>query len=122
MSIRGRHIRHMRDGRKGWEMRKTRPGAKPPYRVLLCQTGTGGQVVAEFVCASVTNLSTWRDGDIAELACVTPEEVAGYRGKGGDPVYGWEVTEFREISPAEHVTDYGIDRPPRSWCYACKED
>lgn len=117
MSIRGRHIRHMAEGRKGWELRKTKPGFRPPYRVLLCQVGTGGRIVAEFRCETCVNLSAWRDTDLAELACVTPEEVAGYRGKGKHAVYGWKVEEFRRADLG-HVADWGAERPPQSWCYA----
>ena len=117
MSIRGRHICNMEAGKKRIELRKRKPAEAPPYRVLLCQSGSGGNIVAEFTCPKVVEL-TGSDAEIAEAACVTEEEVRGYRADG--TLYGWEIEDFHRLrgDDVPHIFDYGVNRAPQSWCYA----
>lgn len=113
MSIRARHIRSILAGRKVWELRTTRPAQDPPFQVLLCQTGTCGRITAAFECSVVTEVTGLNDAEIARRACVTPEEVAGYRRDGR--LYAWVIRGAHRLDA--HTTDYGVDRPPRSWRY-----
>ena len=117
MSIRGRHIRNMEAGRKRIEIRKSRPKGDPPFRVLLCQTGSGGNIVAAFTCAKVVEL-TCTDAEIASLAAITEDEARGYHGER--KLYGWQVEDFRRLKgeDASHIWDWGVTRAPQSWCYA----
>ena len=79
MSIKGRHIRNMEAGKKRFELRKSRPAGNPPFEVLLCQSGSGGNIVAAFTCHRVIEMEG-SDAEIAALAAITEEEARGYHG------------------------------------------
>lgn len=120
MTIRARHIRNMRKGRKGWELRKTCPAIKPPFRVQLCESGSGGKVTAMFVCPEILDVTDLSAERIAKMACITRDEAEGYRANGRGRLYAWKVDRFYDKRPGlwvNHITDYGVNRPPQSWCY-----
>ena len=94
LAIRRRHINNLAAGVKPYELRSTAPRAKPPYRVLLCQTGTGGEVVGEFNCTGVVDLTLCDDDRAARYGCVTPDEVRGYRRRDGR-IYGWQAEDVK---------------------------
>lgn len=121
ITIRKRHLNNMRKGVKPYELRLTRPKVSPPFRVLCCVSGTGGAVEAAFTCPACPEL-TCPDGKIAELGHITVEEVRSYRREG--TLYGWKVEDFEDWKAegrAKHITDYGITRPPQSWCYVRRD-
>ena len=118
MTIKPRHIRNMRLGLKRYELRKNQPGQSAPFRVWICESGSGGRVVARFNCPAVTPLSGRDDATIAQTGCITMSEAQGYRKKG--QLFGWKVADFDYFRQTDrlHITDFGLDRPPQSWCYA----
>lgn len=120
MTIRARHLRNMRKGRKGWEIRKTCPKIAPPFRVQLCESGSGGKVTAMFTCTECLDVTDYPAERIAKMASITREEAEGYKAKGRGRLYAWKVDRFYDKRPGcwvNHVTDYGVNRPPQSWCY-----
>lgn len=48
MTIKPCYLNAIRTGKKTVEVRKTAP--KPPFRVLCCESGSGGKIKAEFIC------------------------------------------------------------------------
>ena len=121
MAIRARHIRNMKLGIKKYELRKTRLGQCREYRVWLCESGTAGRIVAAFTSRAFPELTDLDDGRIADLACITRAEVAGYRKGGHQRLFGWLVEDFRYFGDTEqerHTAGFGLKRPPQSWCYA----
>ena len=122
MTIKRRHLRNMESGIKRYELRKTMPrrtGGKP-CRVLLCVSGGGGDIVAEFTADRFIDLTEADPVELARLACITAAEADGYRRKGRGRLYGWGVRDFR-MFPVKgrplHINDIGLDRPPQSWQY-----
>lgn len=121
LTVKARHIRNMRLGIKRFELRKTRPGQGTPFRVWICESGSGGGVVARFNCPEVTPLTGFKDGQIAALACITRAEVEGYRKGCNQQLFGWKIEDFRYFTKKTerlHIVDFGLNRPPQSWCYA----
>lgn len=122
MTIKPRHLRNMESGMKRYELRKTVPRREPgkPVRVLLCESGGGGDIVAEFTADRFINLTGADPVELARLACITAAEAEGYRRKGRGTLYGWGVKDFRKY-PVKgrplHINDIGINRPPQSWQY-----
>ena len=48
-------------------------------------------------------------------ACVTQEEAETYStGKG---VYGWHISDLVIYDKPKELSEYGLPRPPQSWCY-----
>lgn len=122
MTIKRRHLRNMESGIKRYELRKTVPRREPgkPVRVLLCESGGGGDIVAEFTADRFINLTEADPVELARLACITAAEAEGYRQKGRGTLYGWGVKNFRKYPVRDrpmHINDIGLDRPPQSWQY-----
>ena len=125
MTVKARHIRNMRTGVKKYELRKTRPAKDTPRRVWLCESGSGGRIVASFTCRNFPELSAVHPVKLAKLAAITAAEVEGYRKKGGGKLYGWKIENFEDYKGTEwelHIADFGLTRPPQSWCYAKEVD
>ena len=122
MTIKRRHLRNMESGIKRYELRKTVPRREPgkPVRVLLCVSGGGGDIVAEFTADRFVNLTGADPVELARLACITAAEAEGYRRKGRGKLYGWGIRDFR-LFPVKgrplHINDIGMNRPPQSWQY-----
>ena len=122
MTIKRRHLRNMESGIKRYELRKTVPrvvGGKP-CRVLLCESGGGGDIVAEFTVDHFRDLTDADPVELARLACITAAEADGYRRKGRGRLYGWGVRHFRRYPAKDrplHINDIGLNRPPQSWQY-----
>ena len=122
MSIRARHLRNMATGIKPYELRKTRPRDAGEYRVVLCVSGRSGAIDAEFTCRAFADMRYADATRIAQLGCITAAEATEYRLKGRAGLYGWKVEDFRRLDgEGLHITDFGLDRAPQSWCYARTE-
>ena len=120
MTVKARHIRNMRLGSKRYELRKTRPGKDGPHRVWLCESGTGGTIVASFACKHFPVMTGFDPVTVARLGAITAAEVQGYRQKGDGMLFGWEIEDFKYFKTSDmlHIVDFGLKRPPQSWCYA----
>ncbi len=100
---------------KRWEMRKTMPRQKRPFRCFIYQT-EGGGVVGEFVCDSFTEVEP---GEITKRVLtdtmLTKQEALDYA--GGKTVYLWRIRSLVDYPEPKPLSAYGLDRPPQSWCY-----
>ena len=100
---------------KRWEMRKTIPKRKGPFRCFIYQT-EGGGVIGEFVCDSFTEVDP---GEITKRiltdAQLTLKEALDYA--GGNTVYLWRIRSLVDYPEPKPLSAYGLDRPPQSWCY-----
>ena len=122
MTIKRRHLRNMASGWKRYELRKTAPKLTDgkPCTVLLCESGGGGEIAAEFELGGIRELTDAEPRELARLACITAAEADGYRKKGKGRLYGWEVKNFRRYTVEgrpTHINDVGLSRPPQSWQY-----
>lgn len=121
MTIKARHVRNMRLGIKKYELRKTRPSKAPVYRVWLCESGSGGRIVASFKIGAIEDMTDWRDMDIAKVCAITAAEVQGYRRYSNTSLFGWlieDYEDYKEFGQMIHIQEFGLKRPPQSWCYA----
>ena len=115
ISIQPKWVAKILDLSKRWEMRKTIPKAKGPFRVFIYQT-EGGGVVGEFVCDSFTEVDP---GEITKRILtdtqLTKQEALEYA--DGKTVYLWRIRSLVDYPEPKPLSDYGLDRPPQSWCY-----
>lgn len=119
LTIKPKHLRRIVSGEKRVELRKSVPECGAPFRVVCCASGTGGDVVGEFICDRVTR-HTKATPLLAEMACIKMDMLDRYMGVA-QAVYAWRVTGYIDYAAQDrvkHVTDYGMRRAPRSWCYA----
>ena len=120
MTIKRRHFRNMVKGVKHYEMRTTRPSAELPVTVLLCVSGTGGEIRGSFICREIEDATMWGPARIAKAACITTDEAEGYRRNAQGKrrrLYAWKVDDMRAGGDVLSIYDYGATRPPQSWQY-----
>lgn len=125
MSIKARHFRNMAKGAKLYELRTTKPSAALPVTVLLCVSGTGGEIRGSFICREIVEAAGWGPARIAKAACITTDEAEEYKRKArinGRRLYAWKVDDMRAGGDVLSIYDCGATRPPQSWCYAKARD
>ena len=112
ISIQPKWVAKILDLSKRWEMRKTIPKAKGPFRVFIYQT-EGGGVVGEFVCDSFTEVDP---GEITKRILtdtqLTKQEALEYA--DGKTVYLWRIRSLVDYPEPKPLSAYGLDRPPQS--------
>lgn len=119
-TIKPEHLGNIRRGVKLFEMRKTCP-KEVPFRVLCCESGSGGQINAEFICRNIyTDEKVRQAARLVKDSCVTMEEAEEYA--KGKPVHFWHISEMIDYCSAKgqrvrNVSEFGLKRAPQSWCY-----
>ena len=104
-----------------------------PFFITLPEGGYGDRVrrqtvFGEFVCDGVELLQIRYTPfkperlkryatPITGEACLSVDDLERY-GKGAE-LYGWHISEYRFYKFAERkrLEDFGLKRPPQSWCY-----
>lgn len=120
LTIKPRHLKNILSGKKEIEIRKSRP-QETPFLVLMCESGSGGTIKGQFWCDKITTI--WPDEFSAKIfsdkACISNDEIQGYA--SGKMLYAWKVSDVVDYSkmwPYKNISEFGIERPPQSWCYA----
>lgn len=52
-------------------------------------------------------------------SCLTVDQLEEY-GKGAR-LYGWHLTDYKHYDEPKTLADFGLKRPPQSWCYVEEE-
>lgn len=123
-TIKTEHLNNIRRGRKTIELRKSVPQRGFPFRVLLCESGSGGKIKAEFVCESCLVVGNPND-DLSTKTCLHPMRIRGYIGNGCG--YGWQITNMIDYCSTpgyrvRNISEYGLKRSPQSWQYVKEDD
>ena len=125
LTIKPHHLHNIRTGRKTIELRKTRP-TFTPFLVLCCESGSGGQIKAQFWCDSVRAISPMIETKaIANEACVRDDELKTYA--GGKTIYAWKVSDVVDWTREKgyrikNIRDFGLNHVPQSWCYVKEQE
>ncbi len=117
LSIRHEHCVKVLSGEKTWELRKSFP-QKPVKRVFLYECGKDGRKAIVGVCilAECAKADSKLDAALmAQKACLTMEQLRKYVGE--KKVYAWNISNPRKLSSTLQLADFGLSRPPQSWCY-----
>lgn len=113
------HLGNIRRGVKLYELRKTCP-KEFPFRVFLCESGSGGKIKAEFICDYAEFEQPENVPDIVEKSCVTQNEASMY--SKGKKVFFWHITEMvdycnTKCQKVRNISEFGLKRAPQSWQY-----
>lgn len=129
-TIKPHHLHNIRTGKKLWEVRKTAPNTPIPFKVLCCESGSGGQIKAEFVCdeikfdkPSVFGGYATLDGlevALARESCLTQHEIDEYA--GNKTVKFWHISNMIDYCKTKgyrvrNIGEFGLKRAPQSWQY-----
>ncbi|MCQ2484769.1 MAG: hypothetical protein MJ168_05485 [Clostridia bacterium] len=90
-------------------------------------TTLSGKVIGEFICDYIATFdddvihsfsneeySKWNDCN-ADAACIHPEDLEIYANDSW--LYGWHISELVIYDAPKELSDFGLSRPPQSWCY-----
>ena len=93
-----------------------------------------GKVIGEFVCDKIHSIHVPSDirycvdfgiwsplsEKVLNDACLTAEESLDYAGKK-EFIFGWHISDLIIYDKPKDLSDFGMKRPPQSWCYVEKE-
>lgn len=118
-TIKPEHVGNIRSGRKLFEMRKTCP-KEVPFRVLCCQSGSGGKILAEFVVREPVRALPRIWSVLVEQTCISMSAADAYAGDG--QVWFWDINNMIDYCSTKgyrvrNVAEFGLKRAPQSWCY-----
>ena len=125
-TIKAHYLSDIRTGKKTLEIRKTAP--EPPFRVLCCESKSGGQIKAEFICDTVLPIVVFQNGSIQhweyyhlDRARLGYEDMAEYIGYGKSG-HAWHISEMIDYCSTKYqcvrnINEFGLKRPPLSWQY-----
>ena len=130
MSIKPKWCEDIFNGKKRYEVRKTIPkNMKTNTKVYVCQSGSGG-VVGEFTAIKVFKFpgpcvepEYYQSIEWLFLAgtCLTSRQLLDYL---GDAKYFYEIVIKNPVIYETPIplSEFGLNRPPVSWCYAKTND
>ena len=110
------------------EVRKTKPmKIRTPFPCLIYCTkyyayeyydfklncSLNGKVIGEFICDEIYDM---RDV-LIEPTCLTIEEWCKYTDNHKGIVYGWHISDLKIYDEPKELSEFGLKRPPQSWCY-----
>lgn len=113
------HLRNIRTGNKIFEIRKTRP-KEVPFKVLCCESGSGGQIKAEFICYEAFLEHTEDVPTYVERARISQMEALHY--SKGCRVWFWKIDKMidycsTKCNRIKNIKEFGLNRAPQSWQY-----
>jgi hypothetical protein len=135
-TIQPAHLGNIRSGKKLFEIRKTLPAPlkiSHPVRCLCCESGSGGQIKAEFIIdkAHIETLDGFlrrNNGNIDPWAyidgtCVQWKLLCDYmNNRPLQPIYFWHISNMIDYCNTKgyrvrNISEFGLKRPPQSWQY-----
>lgn len=122
------HLGNIRRGVKTIEVRKIIPGWTYPFKVLCCESGSGGQIKAEFVCRGVIDIYPHEKleyDELLKMCCISESEMKEYCGDK-KRLYGWCISDMIDYCSTKgyrirDISEFGLKRAPQSWCYVKEE-
>ncbi len=114
-SIRPEWTKLIFTGQKRKELRKSKPaGIKFPFKVYVYETKPGaGAVIGEYTCKVIATSKL--PEYFINGSCVPLEDIKAYMGKG--KLAAWDISNVVLYSKPVPLSDFGLSRPPQSWCY-----
>lgn len=117
------HLGNIRRGAKLYEIRKTCP-KEVPFKVLCCESQSGGQIKAEFEVMSPMKVEPEQWPEMVSGACISMKEAIEYA--GGKEILFWDVSNMVDYCNTKgcrvrNISEFGLKRPPQSWQYV-RED
>lgn len=122
LSIHPKWAKLIYEGKKTVEWRKSYPKEfTNETKVVLYETAPVCKVTGFFTLDCVLfKVSAFKEGDILESkierGCVDIDALKKYQGKS-PYLHGWAVYKPSKFDFPKSLEDFGLERPPQSWCY-----
>lgn len=121
ISIQAEHNDNIEKGLKKSELRTKAPKIDTPFKVLTYESGLHGRhkIVNEWICKDIT---TWLmymglPAHLSKVACVSNEYIWEYCDRGHKNIDEMHITDLVIYDTPKDLSEYGLSRPPQSWCY-----
>lgn len=143
ISIQPKWCELIASGSKTIEIRKSRPSIFKPFRCYVYCTKTYdksykylginreeyfighncGKVIGEFICNDFEEFFVYANGSVKnydfhklDKSMLSMDDIYKYIGaeKRG---YAWNISELKIYDKPKQVSEFGMKRPPQSWCY-----
>lgn len=123
LSIHPKWVKLIYEGKKTLEWRKNTPNADFIDKVFLYETApvrkvTGFFMYDHYFSLVLTGEDKPRDGADVLLArgCVPLDDLKKYAGRKKE-IFGWKICKVCKFDSPKSLEDFGLERPPQSWCY-----
>lgn len=123
LSIHPKWVKLIYEGKKTLEWRKNTPNADFIDKVFLYETApvrkvTGFFMYDHYFSLVLTGEDKPRDGADALLArgCVPLDDLKKYADRKKE-IFGWKICKVCKFDSPKSLEDFGLERPPQSWCY-----
>jgi predicted transcriptional regulator len=125
LSIHPKWAKLIYEGKKTLEWRKNTPNADFIDKVFLYETAPVKKITGCFMYDHYYSLvfGVTKDGKPADGAevlidrgCVPLDELKKYAGRKKE-IFGWKFYKVRKFDSPKSLEDFGLTRPPQSWCY-----
>lgn len=118
-TIKPNYLHDIRIGKKIYEIRKTCP-KELPFRVLCCESGSHGQIKAEFEVHNPTKAVPYERPDLIQKSYVRMDEAIDY--SKGKKLYFWDINNLIDYcsnkgNRVKNISEFGLKRAPQSWQY-----
>lgn len=114
ISIRPEFVEKILAVEKAYEIRKTAPMAKLPFKLYIYETKRGcGAVVAECDCVDI--IESDKIDVVSKLGCLSVEKTTRYL-EGGNALL-WKLENLKAYEKTLTLEDFDLLKAPQSWCY-----
>lgn len=118
-TIKPHHLTNIRKYGKLIELRKRCPKSTP-FKVLCCESGSGGRIIAEFEVHTLLHFWPAQNPVLIYHACVSMADALKYA--DGKPLWGWQIDNMIDYCSTDgyrvrNISEFGLKRPPQSWQY-----
>jgi len=120
LSIHPEHAENILSGKKTLEIRKSEPKrAVWGDTIYLYETAPISKVVGSCRLMGCMEYSGYDySGNIANKACISVPDLRFYMAKAKcRKVYLWHIDSPYRFTTPIHISNYGLTRPPQSFCY-----
>lgn len=117
LSVKPKYADDILHGNKWWEFRKSAPSVPSGTTVYIYATHPIGKIVGFFTLGEVIS------GDVLTLyrrtykhAGISLEDLQKYAGKRLG-IYAWEILWPKYYKTPKSIENFGLSRPPQSYCF-----
>ena len=140
LSIKPQYCELIASGKKTIELRKSRPKIETPFKSYIYECnwknnsfyaykhkGRLGKVIGEFVCDNISAYPYFDNGysisygyvtittRMIQKMCLDLSELEDYGNY--KKLYGWHISDLIIYNKPKDLIEFGLKRPPQSWCY-----
>lgn len=119
LSIHPKWAKLIYEGKKTVEYRKSIPKYEKSITVYMYETSPIRKVTGCFKMISHFRMDVVYNkvcDNLVARGCLSIQELRHYQNDSKD-VVGWVVGSFEKFDQPKTIADFGLKRPPQSWCY-----